>query len=109
MIAISEETFEIVDKATSVDDNYLRNLYKITISPNPVINTVNIDLTSEIIDNIEISIININGAELSYSGFDISSGIYQLSMDLSSLNTGTYFLKLKSNKGIISEKFIKSE
>jgi hypothetical protein len=109
MIALSEETFEIVDKATSVDDNYLRNLYKITISPNPVINTLNIGLTSEMNDNLEISIININGVELSSTEYTISTGINQLSMDLSSLNTGTYFLKIKSSKGLITEKFIKSE
>jgi len=33
MIAQSEESFEIVDKLTCVEDNYSQNLYKISIFP----------------------------------------------------------------------------
>jgi hypothetical protein len=109
MSTISQETFEITAKSTSVSNNYLKDFYEISVSPNPVVNMLNIGLVSDKNDTFEISVINLNGVELFSSLYEIAAGRNQFSLNISILNAGVYLVKFKSQKGIMTEKIIKAE
>jgi photosystem II stability/assembly factor-like uncharacterized protein len=85
---------DIID---AVPEN-IKNLH-LNINPNPVLNYISINISQKA----KIEILNIEGHII--KTFD--SDNKELTIDLSDLTMGVYFIKAKANKEIIIEKFIK--
>jgi hypothetical protein len=76
------------------------NTIELSIYPNPVQNNLYIDTPT---DNSEVSIINNNGKILKQGSYSSK----HFNIDVSTLNSGTYTIKVKTPQGIAVKKFIK--
>jgi len=85
--------------ATAISE--YRNNTTITLFPNPIKTVLNIKL--EQYDNYEYTILNLNGKIMKYGNFNNSWHQIQLN----ELNSGIYFIKLKSSYDVITKKVIK--
>jgi hypothetical protein len=67
----------------------------LSIFPNPVLKEVNLDFKSEPAErNISVEIINANGIKINGFTFDKPLGKYKLKLNLDSLNSGIYLIKV---------------
>ncbi|MBP6429753.1 MAG: DUF1566 domain-containing protein [Bacteroidales bacterium] len=86
-----------------IDD--IENTVKINIYPNPAHDILNINLNETSIEDAEISIYNIIGG-LEYSQkFEI---LNNTNIDISNLMKGIYFLKVRTNNNVYTNKIIKN-
>ena len=83
---------------------------EITIYPNPVHNLLRIDLGQSNTELIDISICDLNGKSIYYEVIkkQVNTKNQQMSIDLTSLNSGLCYIKVNSNKGILIHKIIKN-
>ncbi|MEM5565744.1 FG-GAP-like repeat-containing protein [Psychroserpens sp. AS72] len=89
---------EVVEGATLTLENSFVN--DLVIYPNPTINELNISSTENLQDAI-FTIFDINGRRV------MNSKLNQNTIDVSTLNTGNYILRIVSGNKIKSQKFIK--
>lgn len=94
--SIEVNRIQIVDPATlSVEEN---TLSAFSLYPNPVKNTLNIE-SQDAISN--VTVYNLLGKEV------ISSNTVKNTLDVSTLSNGVYVIKLTSDKGVATKKFVK--
>jgi len=84
--------------STGIDDVELNN--QISIYPNPVKDELRIM-------NYELRIMNVEILDITGKIIYNSSFIFNNFINVSSLPQGNYFLKIQTDKGIITKKFIK--
>ena len=84
-------------ESLSIEDETLES---ISIFPNPVANILNIQTTSTLGDKI-ITVFDINGKRI------LNEKLTNNTLDVSTLQTGMYFLRLESNGKVLNRKFIK--
>jgi hypothetical protein len=71
------------------------------IYPNPAKDFVTIDLRSEVTGTIQVSLFNILGTEVKkWEGFFVCRGDQKLKIDLSSIRSGIYFLKISTSNQV---------
>ena len=81
----------------------------VEIYPNPVSDIATISFNTESAENISISIIDLTGRVVkSISSQHFQSGENKITVDLSELNNGIYFVQIKSNAIFYSSKLIKN-
>jgi len=82
----------------------------ITIYPNPVTQTANIELVLSNETNMEIAVLDMLGKNVMnlYEGI-MNTGQHKIQFDASSLAQGIYFVKLQSNNEIITKKIMISK
>ena len=98
-VRVYQESVLAVSEAT--------NSNKIKFHPNPVNNTLNINVGNISNQEVELQIVDISGRTIYYNQYYIKDN--NLSYDTSSLNSGMYFLKLNFNNGTTNSfKFIKN-
>ena len=113
-ITISLPSIKSVESNTDSDlskplqfDNFVVSTY-----PNPVVNTMNIDITIAESDFTTIEIYNINGTLVkNFRNLPLSEGNQNISIDLNELSSGQYFYKilLKSNSNfVLPGQFVKT-
>lgn len=94
---------------TGVIENNLSSNQSITVFPNPVSSLTTISFSIEKSQNISILVIDVLGKEIkTISTKNISSGKNKITIDLSELNSGIYFCKIKSNENLLTVKLIKN-
>ena len=94
--SIEVNRIQIVDPATlSVEEN---TLSAFSLYPNPVKNTLNIE-SQDAISN--VTVYNLLGKEV------ISSNTVKNTLDVSTLSNGVYVIKLTSDIGVATKKFVK--
>lgn len=65
------------------------------VYPNPVKNSLTVDLTSATPGAVEVSLINILGTEVKkWNEFNLSQSSQKINLDLSDLKSGVYILKV---------------
>lgn len=89
------DLWEYTEETLGSNNNYLSE--KLAVFPNPSSDFINIPTNLDIID---ITIYDLNGKE-------IFNNIKSFSIDIRNLEIGIYFLKIKTSKEIVIEKFIK--
>lgn len=89
--------------ATSTD-NPLED-YKVTLSPNPTSNNINLDLALDnVASEVEVRILDFTGRMVSNRTLDnVQKG--RFSFDVSNLANGTYFMSINTPEGFRSRKF----
>ncbi|WNM17754.1 pectate lyase family protein [Flavobacterium capsici] len=92
--------FYIKTEYTALGVGEINNSPKLTLYPNPVTNELNITTSNS--SSIEkVAVYNLLGQLVKNANGDIRT------IDMSDLNTGTYFVKVYTNQGIIDRKIIK--
>ena len=76
------------------------------IYPNPSRDIFNISLTSEVIQDLRVKVINVIEEELINESLEQFVGEYTKAIDLSRYTKGVYFLEITTNYGIINKKLI---
>ena len=90
--------FKITNASTlSIDDNLVA--YKIKIFPIPASDFIEIKATQEL-EVKEVKIIDINGKLIKLYDNNLQK------LNISDINNGMYFLKIKTNKGILTKKIL---
>jgi len=93
------ETFNIEAATVRCDEDIIVSLF-----PNPAIEQINLSLDGIGDRNVDLFILSASGQLVKrINSFDSSLGI----IDISDLDAGMYFLKIKTNSEIIEENFIK--
>ncbi|HKR04563.1 MAG TPA: T9SS type A sorting domain-containing protein [Bacteroidia bacterium] len=94
---------------TVITDNTLASHFAIEVSPNPFNESTTVSFDLEKTDNVSISIIDIAGREIkNISTINLQTGKNKIKIDLSELNSGIYFCKIKLNVNIQTVKLIKN-
>jgi hypothetical protein len=77
--------------------------------PNPSNGTYNLAFTPAVDERINVSLYDLRGRLISDQTFeDVSSaGLFNTSLDYSSINTGMYFLVVKNGSNVVNKKLIK--
>ena len=96
-------TIELHNIVTSVDEqlNY-ETLNSILYYPNPVKDNLNIVFNLEKQAMVEVSVINITGQEIKKYNYSLSEGSNNISMDMSDIKPGIYFVRLNANNGNVA-------
>jgi len=82
------------------------SLAEIKFYPNPVNNLLNIDFQSEMLNElVQVSISDLNGKNIFYTSINSEKHI---SINLSGLKKGIYFISIKSKNKVLSKRFIKN-
>ncbi len=89
-----------VNNGASITDDFLRN---IIMYPNPASKLLNFSLTDNI-KNLNISIYDVLGKQVKNKEFISAEDI--LNIDISKLNAGVYFVKLKSDDSFINKQLV---
>ena len=87
--------------ATGINEYYLDN--NISVFPNPVADKIYVKQLANSQDEMEICLVDIIGAQVSEK---IKSKSSKITIDVSGLKKGFYFLQVKTNKGIFASKII---
>ena len=74
------------------------------IYPNPVKDFVTVDIYSELTGNIQISLFNILGTEVKkWEPWYVSQGNQEFRIDLSSIKSGVYILKVTKSRQVLTQ------
>ena len=85
----------------------LNKTIKVNIYPNPVQDKLNIEINGLIDNDLSIEFFDINGEKLLNKNFNSNSDVIYETIDLSNYANGVYFIIIKSNNLIKTEKIIK--
>lgn len=103
----NESTKEVYQSAYAVQQNVgvldLSKESTFNIFPNPATNQTNVsfDLTQN--SNVQVSVINVSGQEVaSQNAGELAAGENTVSVDLSGLTSGVYYVQLKTDFGIFT-------
>lgn len=91
---------------SSINENDLN--IALALYPNPATTSLTILYSNLNASDLKIEIIDINGKNIKSILINSSSEVQQLFFDVSDLSNGVYFVQIKSSKGIVSQKFIKT-
>ncbi|MBC7523912.1 MAG: T9SS type A sorting domain-containing protein [Flavobacterium sp.] len=94
--------FDATDTLLGVNANTPFADNKLSVYPNPTVNTVNVTSTDGILTNVEIS--DINGRIVKNVNVD---NVNEYQILVSELNTGVYMMKITSDKGTVTKKLVK--
>lgn len=107
--------FDCIDRSlqsctpTAMIENNPSSNESINVFPNPFTNTTSIEFNLSEIKNISISIVDVLGKEVkNISTKNLMEGKKKINIDLSELNSGIYFCKIKLNENIQTVKLIKN-
>ena len=82
--------------------------YHLTVSPNPAVNEIFVNLNFKERDNVNLVISDLLGKVCQSSDLGtIVSGEHRLPVDISKLSSGTYFITVIGNNGSATSKFVK--
>lgn len=95
---------------TSVNDADNIPLASFSVFPNPAVDgTLSILLSAEQTKaSLEISVLNASGQVLSSNNITANQGFSKINTDISTLESGVYFVSVKGNAGISVQKFTKN-
>lgn len=91
----------------SVEEFISDYFLKFEVYPNPTTKSLSVSFVSKLITNISFEIVDVEGKVLS-TFIKNSSSENQFQIDVSSLQSGTYFIKTKINNNYMGYKFIKN-
>ncbi len=89
------------------NEEIVNNTLSVDVSPNPAVDDLNINMVSNFNSTIEIQVLDLQGRIVTTRKDRIANGVNQVSMDVSSLSTGAYVIKIEHEKGSELRKIIK--
>lgn len=82
--------------------------FKVTMSPNPTQGVLNVDAYTDRSIDIQVRVINTNGSVLINQNNRLNMGMQRISLDISRVPAGTYFVELRYEDEILVEKVLKN-
>jgi hypothetical protein len=80
----------------------------ISVAPNPFVNSVNVSIGSAKNEQASISVIDISGRQVFTRSINLQRGMNKITLnEVSTLRTGTYYLKLVTSEGVQSIRLIR--
>ena len=91
----------------TVDVNEILSADNISIHPNPVTATANIEFTIANNSDVNIAVFDILGKQITnlYNG-EMSMGSQNITWDVNELNNGVYFVKIQMNNQVVTKKIM---
>ncbi len=91
----------------TVDINEVLSSDDISISPNPVVNTANIQFNLARKTNVDIAVFDILGKNVTnlHKG-EMNNGPHNIVLDVNGLNKGVYFVKIQMNNNVVTKKIM---
>lgn len=96
-VAWSQQRYFNTENLASVIDSHFEN---ISVYPNPATNYLNFDLPELLLSSVSYDIISINGKYIQIENNSLNSGPNKI--DISTLQNGAYWLRLKSESGLVN-------
>jgi hypothetical protein len=89
-------------------DTFQIQTNNLLVVPSVMYNEFNTDINLKLFDyeNITISVFDINGKEMFKTKTNIGPGNFKRNISLNNLNSGTYFIIVKTDKNVLREKLI---
>ncbi|MDF1698112.1 MAG: T9SS type A sorting domain-containing protein [Saprospiraceae bacterium] len=111
-VTLSEENpnatgIEFEAEGSSTSTNNIVALSSLTLSPNPTSHTLVITSQFESTRNVTYRVIDMSGKTISSSKQDVVVGKNETIMDVSTMQSGVYYLVVQTDEGIETERFIK--
>ncbi len=103
--AASSETYKFINMVTGTEDEMLKNSLK--VYPNPTTENLKMELDNEYFGNTTIKISDVLGRVLWEQKIDKNSVFIEQNINVSSWASGTYCLRLQTNKGFATKRFVK--
>jgi len=98
--------FDTQDISIGVVNTYdLADITELLIYPNPVSDILNVDITLDKAQDLQVRIYNVMGQEM-WSNNVQTSQRHQMAISIQALNQGVYFLQLSSEAGQVTERFV---
>ena len=112
VVSILINSINVVDNAskdavftlTDVDEEVLQP--NISISPNPAVDIANINISLDNSSEVSIEIINSVGATIAFRNYGELNGSFNFPYDVSGLNAGIYFAKIRIDNQFVTKKFM---
>ncbi|MES2380991.1 MAG: DUF4397 domain-containing protein [Bacteroidota bacterium] len=79
---------------------------ELLLYPNPVKETLNVVFTSKSNQEAAINIIDLRGAIVKSEKVNLRNSLNEISLNVSNLNAGIYFVQLTTNEGVVTKKLI---
>jgi len=99
-------------KTVTADIKPMANMNIVTahVYPNPVSNTLNLELNMKYAEPVNIKIYDVTGKVVSETNTNISGGVQNMQIDASSLTSGLYFLRMEmiKNNTLMEAQFVKA-
>jgi len=98
--------FDTQDFSIGIVSTYnLADITELNIYPNPVTDILQVDITLEKAQDLDVSVYNVMGQEMWTSRIQADQR-HNMPISVSNLNQGIYFLQLSSEAGQITERFV---
>jgi len=102
----SEEFSVTIDNCTGIWEK--KNDGELLVYPNPAQNILNVELNTDMNENVMVSIVNLVGQEILKKTGNTVSGKQTLHFDISGLQKGLYIIKVQSgNEVVLTHQFVK--
>ena len=101
---VSDTVFYLVDIFPTLIDEF--GVGSLNIFPNPSKDIFSITFTSEEIQDLQVKILNIVGEVIISEDLEQFVGEYTKQISLKENAKGIYFLKIKTNNGLVNKKLI---
>lgn len=86
---------------------HLKNLLTLSLSPNPVVNQLNVLVNTRGSHNIQLRITDASGKYLYQKTLPVNGDVYQHSINVASLHKGIYYVQVVTDKQTKTERFVK--
>lgn len=81
----------------------------VCVYPNPVKNQINIELGDEVSGTATVSVFDLTGREVFTSRQDVTGHTISVELPVTAISTGMHLLKVQTDKGIFTSKFLVSK
>jgi uncharacterized repeat protein (TIGR01451 family) len=103
--AAADSRGTIVESTMVVSTEEALQNIDISVYPNPAKDILQLKINTDKVENLELSIISIDGKAVLVETTE-ANGLAHLSMDVSGLSAGFYFLKIANESGILTKKIV---
>lgn len=105
-IVWTDGTVDTLEKVRGVGIAEVTKQNELLLYPNPVKETLNVVFTSRSSQEAVINIIDLRGALVKSEKVNLRNNLNEISLNVSNLNAGIYFVQLSTNEGVVTKKLI---
>lgn len=105
-IVWTDGSVDTLERVRGVGITEVTKQNELLLYPNPVKETLNVVFTSKSNQEAAINIIDLRGAIVKSERVNLRSNLNEISLNVSNLNAGIYFVQLSTNEGIVTKKLI---
>jgi PKD repeat protein len=106
--SMSEVNFEVGSSYVMfTNTENIQSISGVSVFPNPVLNALNLQVQADKTLDANISVVTLTGQVLINEARTFTNGFNNVSIVSSNLPTGIYMVRVQTNEGVITQKFVK--